>query len=678
MNNCCTMDFIPLTVSQVKEAETIDDRIIEDIKTKFLSKEAFYLKSVFAVMMDMANTISTEMQESGLTKEELKEKYIKLYPAITNAKFNYVANVGYCGKKLVYKPFTWINDYVDEVLNATNEENRQRKLGEFAGDLMWKDVTDIPTLLRMSLSAFSSYKVRKIPFISFDDFYTLVTEPVNYIKQVFDFCQDSCDDIERFLATDIKSGYIGDISNASKTYIVTRYIDFMCEMIEYENVKNILQLAYDFVGYLVDDEEVEYTIIETLQVIPDGNPVLTEDTPEAFSEEAINGTNFTLTKTNAGTLQGARLEDMNDKYKSKSLSMKKTFIKVFKIGPITRKMNKHAKFFKKYFGRIPSLYEKYANEAEVYENKMKGDPAQILSSTAIKYIENLTLFADSLFGEITGTAKKLLSTNDSIQRIGVVKSYCKHYPIENQDDPKEIQTQIENETYFRIAQALFKGISIYGYSVEGIVQNKKFPPANHIVTSMFVDNPNEVPGKISVAQVFSNPNSLLVFSKPENFQKFTNLYSTASTKIIGSFNDAAISGAVKQLDDFADKTCYNIKQGNVTSGAENADPALQKKVVKAIEKGLTIAIDLAVEQKQRVLQCAEVAYEMVERVSRTAQLCVVAMLNVERSHTDSGYDSNLANGKNRAINKQLKRNTEHVEGKAEKEKLQHKYHFFET
>ena len=87
---------------------------------------------------------------------------------------------------------------------------------------------------------------------------------------------------------------------------------------------------------------------------------------------------------------------------------------------------------------------------------------------------------------------------------------------------------------------------------------------------------------------------------------------------------------------------------------------------------------MAVEQKQRVLQCAEVAYEMVERVSRTAQLCVVAMLNVERSHTDSGYDSNLANGKNRAINKQLKRNTEHVEGKPEKEKLQHKYHFFEN
>lgn len=677
MNNCCTMDFIPLSVSQIKEAETIDDKIIDDIKTKFLSKEAFYLKSVFAVLFDMADTISTAIQESGLTKEELSEKYIHLYPAITNAKFNYVANVGYCGNKLVYKPFTWMNNCIDEILNAPDDADRQRKLNEFAIELSYKDVTNVPTLLRLSLVAFATSKVRRIPFISFDDFYNLVTEPRNYIKQVFDMSQDDmCAD--KFVSAELKSGYIVDLSNASKTFIVSRYIDFMSTMIEYEGVKDILQLAYDFVGYLVDDEDVEYTIIETLQAIPDGNPTLTEDTPEAFSDEAINGTNFTLTKTNAGTLQGARLEDMNNKYKSKSLSMKKTFIKVFKIGPITRKMNKHAKFFKKYFGRIPSLYEKYANEAEVYENKMKGDPAQILSSTAIKYIENLTLFADSLFGEITGTAKKLLSTNDSIQRIGVVKSYCKHYPIENQDDPKEIQTQIENETYFRIAQALFKGISIYGYSVEGIVQNKKFPPANHIVTSMFVDNPNEVPGKISVSQVFSNPNSLLVFSKPENFQKFTNLYSTASTKIIGSFNDAAISGAVKQLDDFADKTCYNIKQGNATSGAENADPALQKKVVKAIEKGLTTAIDLAVEQKQRVLQCAEVAYEMVERVSRTAQLCVVAMLNVERSHTDSGYDSNLANGKNRAINKQLQRNTEHVEGKSEKEKLQHKYHFFET
>ncbi len=38
MNNCCTMDFIPLSLSQIKEAETIDDKIIDDIKTKFLSK----------------------------------------------------------------------------------------------------------------------------------------------------------------------------------------------------------------------------------------------------------------------------------------------------------------------------------------------------------------------------------------------------------------------------------------------------------------------------------------------------------------------------------------------------------------------------------------------------------------------------------------------------------------
>ena len=118
------MDFIPLSLSQIKEAETIDDKIIDDIKTRFLSKEAFYLKSVFAVMFDMADTISTAIKESGLTKEELNEKYIHLYPAITNAKFNYIANVGYCGKKLVYKPFTWMNSCINEVLNAPNDDDR--------------------------------------------------------------------------------------------------------------------------------------------------------------------------------------------------------------------------------------------------------------------------------------------------------------------------------------------------------------------------------------------------------------------------------------------------------------------------------------------------------------------------------------------------------------------------
>ena len=84
------------------------------------------------------------------------------------------------------------------------------------------------------------------------------------------------------------------------------------------------------------------------------------------------------------------------------------------------------------------------------------------------------------------------------------------------------------------------------------------------------------------------------------------------------------------------------------------------------------------DQKSRVLQCTAAAYEMVERISKTAQMCVVAMLQTERSKVDKQYADKLSSSKlsNFGTNRQLKKNTQHVEGKETKEKPKYRQTLF--
>jgi hypothetical protein len=230
------------------------------------------------------------------------------------------------------------------------------------------------------------------------------------------------------------------------------------------------------------------------------------------------------------------------------------------------------------------------------------------------------------------------------------------------DDPKLIYNQIENETYHRVATAILKGIDIYGFTVEGIVQNKEFPSANHIVVSMFIDNPNETPEKQPVSQIFRSPETMLVFSKPENFNKFTNLYSATSSKILGDFNSKALGGASETMKVSSDRLIQGVKNGSGTSFAEQSDPKLQKAIIKSIEKAVINSIDIIADQKQRVLQCSAAAFQMVERISKTAQMCVVAMLEVERGKVDSSYVDNQKGAVSKAQQRAFDRNKRHVEG----------------
>lgn len=382
------------------------------------------------------------------------------------------------------------------------------------------------------------------------------------------------------------------------------------------------------------------------------------------SLEAIN----TISKVN-----NIKIQDIDNEYKNKSIKLKKIFIEYFKIKPSILVAKKSSKLFKKYYGRIPHLYEQYGGEATIYENKMKNDPSVILSTKAMTYINKMSISASKIFESLIQVSQKVVSSSSINLKMNVVKEYCKKFKVEDSDDPNQIRKQIINETSYRICESIFQDISVYGFTIDSVMENKKFPPANHIVTSMFIQNPHEQPIEQSVNQIFSNPNSILLFAKPETIVKFDEAFKQASMNIINSFNYKNVSMTKKNLLKGDNMFNNAVKQDDSASVDTTTDPKEQKKKYKAIEKGIIDSLNIVIEQKSRCLQCVGTVHNMLSRITNLAKRCLGSMLEVERSKTDKDalgdtYNTARIKDKNRSINKMNSNNRRHVEGMSEDEK----------
>jgi hypothetical protein len=367
-----------------------------------------------------------------------------------------------------------------------------------------------------------------------------------------------------------------------------------------------------------------------------------------------------------------KLNEIDESYKRKWAQLQKTYIKIFKVGTskIVSKVN--SVFFKKYYGRIPHLYSQYSSKAAVAENTMVGDPGEILSTGCVKYVEKMANDSTELFNQLLQLARRITSTTNIDEKINVLKGYCKKFSVDK-NDPDKIRYNVLNETRYRIASSILRDNEIYGFTVDGILQNKKFPPANHIVTSLFVRNPHEKPHPQSVSDIFDSEKYILQFAHPENLVKFNNLYRESSSKIIDTFNPKLASVTEKNLNKANRQLAYRLNnyESPDSNDMRQVDPKEQKKISNDIDKALIKSIDMVIAQKRRCLQCAGIAHNMIARVTDLAKRCVVAMLNVERELTDvkkgkkTYYNSGNRPENNKRINKRLEANKQHIKKKKE-------------
>ena len=346
-------------------------------------------------------------------------------------------------------------------------------------------------------------------------------------------------------------------------------------------------------------------------------------------------------------------ENKSQKQFEESLAkLKKIYFETFQFKPTQMENSRNISFFHQYYGRIPHLFQRYGGEAKIVENTPNGDPVELLKNDCLQYVRNLDQMIYQTMSDLLNTARRVASAQTVQQRTQIIAFYCKKYPIDPNNVEGMIGESIIRETIHRVAEAILGNHSIYGYTVDGIVYNRKFPPANHIVASIFLENPQEAPTEVPVNSVFGSPDSLLFFGQEQNIKQLTDMYKRICFSIVSNFNVAelkAVSHIVRQMAASEKSKLYNESKKDIdlskvfrsSNGLFNRGDSNDKRMImgtaKEIEKGLLKSIDIIIDQKKRIVQCSGIAFNMVTRVADTAKRAVAALEAVEDQYRDNRY-----------------------------------------
>jgi hypothetical protein len=604
--------------------------------------------------------------------DEIKEQY-KKFILLSKMKFPYNIDL-YISNYIIRIMKNSVNiinalNYCAFVSNSKSEIddsiNKDKNLLKYELWLSNKTNNNLEEMIHLNISPFNvpmyfDYSTSNNPFHTIDDYILCLLTPykfkLNNLREIKSIFNTENNKLYKLM---LEGGY-NQLQKEVLTYRAKDIINLFLVSLYAAHIIIEYNLLYSKelheVAFFIYNETQCDTIHEPQVLIPysvhESFRLLEIDNPrnKMYSFEAQNSMQ-----------DNVRLNDIDEQYKRKWAQLQKIYIKIFKVGisKIYSKVN--SLFFKKYYGRIPHLYSEYGNKAIIVENKMVGDPGRILSTIVSKYIEKMSDDATGIFNDLLQLARRLTSTTNIKEKINVVKSYCTKIKIDD-TNIDSIKKAIVYETRFRIASSILQDNTIYGFTVDGIMHNKKFPPANHIVTSLFVKNPHEQPVEQRVSEIFDSDDSLLMFAYPEKVANFNNIYRQNASKIIDTFNPKVASMTEKNMTKAAKRYSYQLMNNTTQelNNAEETNPKEQQKISNMIDRAVVHAIDMAIEQKRRCIQCTGIAHDMIGRVTDLAKRCIIAMLEVEKKLTDPAYKTGLKQNKNSAINKQNKANSEHI------------------
>ena len=597
-----------------------------------------------------------------------------------------------------------INRFNDLVLTLTSHTKSMYECN-FGGEYDISGKT-IVGAIDDRLCPYALYDLDSKNFESHTDFFT----PEQLFKYLFKldiivdkiFCIDQDDEYDE-LKTGIHKEYgpCGDLfqsiihdksvanlpEDLQNVLFKTVIIMDICVKSELDYLEDIYNFAKNYILYLNDEFDLEHD---------ECNNIYAEELPKSLScrlpskdiksiEADAVISNSVMAKDAGVTTNNIAASEITENYKSKYLKFQKT-INEIKVKYMKARQKSNSKFFKQWYGRIPSMYTTYGGSAMVTENRMKGDPTQILLTSGVQYLETVTKDSEKIFSDIVMVCKKVTSAGDINAKLNAVKAYCQQYTIDGDDvDPKTIKMQIVNESCYRIAKAILQENGVYGYTAEGIVENHKFPTCNHIVVSLFIENAQEKPEEQSVSSIFESPEGLMVYAHPEKLNVLNTNFSKSTAAVMTSFNPNMIGAVHKNLNgNYKMFTATLVK--NAASAREQSDDydpqaddvSRTKKIAKAINDGLVESINVAVEQKKRCIQCVGAMFEMSGRIQELAKRCIAALRQEELRHSDTKYNSGT---KSRSLDKSVKssnkrndRNSGKVSSKITRDEIAEKRH----
>lgn len=377
----------------------------------------------------------------------------------------------------------------------------------------------------------------------------------------------------------------------------------------------------------------------------------------------------------------------NNKFKSPNLKNKSADNKnnIFNIlSNIPKKINsinkrfkmfrtkaKNHFFYKKYIGRIEGLYERYSGEAKIIENNMKGDPVDILKNEAKTYITKVSNEFTKLGIQLIDLSKKISTLSDPKQSFLLIKKYCGIFAGEITKTNTIPQVMLK-ATIFKIAQIILKNNKIYGYTAEGMATNKKIPPANHTMVSLFIENPDEKPTEKVVSDIIKDVNSFKLIAKNEKEPIFTvsevcqEMLSKGITK-----NDIS---KIKEYQKESREKFEQVKHELAARGNSKEDKKeinLMRKQNSNIWSGIYKSFEYISKMKNYMLELTDAYFIMMMRIDNLCKECVTSMLEVERMKKDERYNTGFK-GTSLKQHKEYKQteDNEKTKGEQESEKME--------
>lgn len=305
---------------------------------------------------------------------------------------------------------------------------------------------------------------------------------------------------------------------------------------------------------------------------------------------------------------------------------------------------KNIRLYKRVLGKIPSLYERYAGETQIDENIMKGDPVEILTTTATEYIINLGKHTGEISDKLITMMNNVANATNFETIKAQIESWIEDSPLKTKDgelseSKDKLSVRLRKATRAKLVEGIINNNQIYGYTPESMVL-KKFPPPNHTIVSLFVENPFEKPHVQNVSDIFKSAESFEIMANSDKRNIFQ--ISELQTAVL---KNKITAETFKEIERKRKASMRKLKKNGFVE-TENDDDKLKKeneKMLKEALEGCKLSAKEIGQMKIYVMDCINVYFSMVIRIDNLALACINAMLMTEKQASDDQYDMKQGN-----------------------------------
>lgn len=282
-----------------------------------------------------------------------------------------------------------------------------------------------------------------------------------------------------------------------------------------------------------------------------------------------------------------------------------------KIGP------KKEGYYTKYLGRLEGAYEAYADGLQIEENKPKGDLVKILLDEGPKYIRRVCNDVLKLTDDYTKLVVDIEKTGTYDEAVKLLEKFVTKDTIEPNMKVSQIVKGVKKDVRFKIANILLKDHKVYGHTVDSITE-KKFPPVNHLLVTLFIQNPFEQPGKVNITELITTP---------DDFKRMANEY---TTNVVDLSNDVTNKfGEGKKIETM--KKGFKVGKENKETG-ENSKKNLTRAMKNAI-------VNQFIPLHLYVLSMGSSWTSLANRIEALCKNCAEILMKEEAINKDKRYNT---------------------------------------